>query len=65
MIGDLHTKLWPCKVLRVPTLAISGLPFGSPGTKCHLDVGLVGRHIVYYKGEGAGSCEFKLTRGSS
>jgi hypothetical protein len=38
----------------VPTLGISRLPFGSPGTKCHLDVGLVERHIVYYKGEGGG-----------
>jgi len=27
---------------------------GSPGTKCHLDVGLVKRHKVYYKGEGGG-----------
>jgi len=35
-------------------LRISGLPLGSPGTKCHLDVGLVKRHIVYYKGEGGG-----------
>jgi hypothetical protein len=25
-----------------------------PGTKCHLDVGFVERHIVYYKGEGCG-----------
>jgi hypothetical protein len=25
---------------------------GSPKTKCHLDVGLVERHKVYYKGEG-------------
>jgi hypothetical protein len=25
---------------------------GSPKTKCHLDVGLVQRHIVYYKGGG-------------
>jgi hypothetical protein len=33
-------------------LGISGLPFGSLGTKCHLDVGLVERHKVYYKGEG-------------
>jgi len=32
----------------------SGLPFGSSGTKCHLDVGLVERHKVYYKGEGGG-----------
>jgi hypothetical protein len=42
------------KVMGVPTLGISGLPFGSPGTKCHLDVGLVERHRVYYKGEGGG-----------
>jgi len=26
--------------------------FGTPGTKCHLDVGLLQRHKVYYKGEG-------------
>jgi len=33
---------------------ILGLPLGSPKTKCHLDVGLVERHKVYYKGEGDG-----------
>jgi hypothetical protein len=27
---------------------------GSPETKCPLDVGLVERHKVYYKGEGGG-----------
>jgi hypothetical protein len=32
----------------------SGLPLGSPETKCHLDVGLVERHREYYKGEGGG-----------
>jgi hypothetical protein len=53
-IGGLHTKLWDPKVTRVRTLIISRLPFGSPGTKCHLDVGLVERHIIYYKGEGGG-----------
>ncbi len=53
-IGGLHTKLWGPKVVGVPTLAILGLPFGSPETKCHLDVGLVERHKVYYKGEGDG-----------
>ncbi len=36
------------------TLGISRLPFGSSGTKCHLDVGLLERHRVYYKGEGGG-----------
>jgi hypothetical protein len=53
-IGGLHKKLWGPKVTGVPTLAISGLPLGSPGTKSHLDVGLVERHKVYYKGEGGG-----------
>ncbi len=38
----------------VPTLGILGLPFGSLGTKCHLDVGLVEKHKIYYKGEGGG-----------
>jgi hypothetical protein len=28
--------------------------FGSLGTKCHLDVGLVEMHRIYYKGEGSG-----------
>ncbi len=37
--------------MRVLTLPISGFPNGSLGTKCHLDVGLVERHKVYYKGE--------------
>jgi len=35
-------------------MRISGLPFGSLGTKCYLDVNLVERHKVYYKGEGGG-----------
>ncbi len=35
-------------------MGISRLPFDSPGTKCHLDVGLVERHKIYYKGEGGG-----------
>ncbi len=38
-IGGLYAKLWRLKVVGVPTLAISGLPFGSPETKSHLDVG--------------------------
>jgi hypothetical protein len=53
-IWGLHAKLWAPKVAGVPILAISGLPLGSPETKCHLDVGLVERHKVYYKGEGGG-----------
>jgi len=35
-------------------LLISRLPLGSPITKSHLDMGLVERHRVYYKGEGGG-----------
>jgi hypothetical protein len=53
-IGGLHTKLWAPKVIGVLTLGISELPLGSPGTKWHLGVGLVVKHIVYYKGEGGG-----------
>jgi len=53
-IKGLHAKLWGPKVARVPSLAILGFPFGNHGTKCHLDVGLMERHIVYYKGEGDG-----------
>ncbi len=53
-IRSLHTKLWTPKVTGVPTLAILGLPLRNPGTKCHLDVSLVKRHKVYYKGEGGG-----------
>jgi len=51
-IRGLHTKLWGPKIMKVPILGISGLPFGNPETKSHLDVGLVERHRVYYKGEG-------------
>ncbi len=51
-IGGLHTKLWVSKVVGILILGISGLPFGSPGTKCHLDVSPVASHRVYYKGEG-------------
>jgi len=51
-IGGLNAKLWGPKVVGVPTLGISGLPFGNPETKCHLDVGLVERYKVYYKGDG-------------
>jgi hypothetical protein len=53
-IGGLHTKLWAPKIVEVPNLGISRLPLGNPRTKCHLDVGLVERHKVYYKGEGGG-----------
>jgi hypothetical protein len=54
LIKGLHAKLWGPKVTGVPTLTISGFPLRSPETKCHLDVGLVERHKIYYKGEGGG-----------
>ncbi len=53
-IEGLHTKLCTPKVVGVPTLRISGLPFGSPGTKCHFGAGPMAKHKVYYKGEGGG-----------
>jgi len=42
------------KIARIPTLGILGLSFGSFETKCHLNVGLIERHKVYYKREGGG-----------
>jgi hypothetical protein len=53
-IQVMHAKLWAPKVMGVPTLTILGLPLESPQTKCHLDVGLVEKHKIYYKGEGGG-----------
>ncbi len=47
----MNTKLWGPKVAGVPTLVISGLPFGNPERKSHLDVGFMERHKVYYKGK--------------
>jgi hypothetical protein len=54
IIEGLHAKLWGPKVAGIPTVGISGLPFGSPETKCHLDDGPMANHNVYYKGEGGG-----------
>jgi hypothetical protein len=60
------------KVVGVPGVGISWVPFGSPKTKSHLDVAPVERHRVYYKGEGGGfpqvlgrgeSCESELLMG--
>jgi hypothetical protein len=47
-------KLCTPKVVRVSTMGISGLPFGNPETKSHLDVAPMERRKVYYKGEGGG-----------
>jgi hypothetical protein len=53
-IGGLHMKLYASKVAGVSTVGISKLPLGSPRTKSHLDVALVERRKVSYKGEGGG-----------
>jgi hypothetical protein len=53
-IEGLHMKLCALKVARVPTVGISRLPLGSPGTKSHLDVAPVESYKIYYMGEGGG-----------
>jgi hypothetical protein len=57
-IWGLHAKLWAPKVMGVLVVGILGLPLGSLGTKCPLDVGLMASHKVYYKGEGCGFPQF-------
>jgi hypothetical protein len=47
-------KLWSPKVQGVQTGTVSGQHFGSPGKKCHSDVGATERHREYYMGEGGG-----------
>jgi hypothetical protein len=59
-IKGLHTKLWCAKVAGDPTLTISGFPLGNLRTKSHLDVGLVERCKVYYKGEGGGFSQVRV-----
>jgi hypothetical protein len=39
------------KIARVAILAISKLLLGNPRKKVHLDVGLMERYKVYYKGK--------------
>ncbi len=53
-IEGLHIKLWAPKIAGVLIVGISGLPLGSPRTKCHLGAGPMAMHIVYYMGEGGG-----------
>jgi len=47
-------KVMGLKSCGSPNLGDSGLSFGSPETKSHLDVGPMERCRVYYKGEGGG-----------
>jgi hypothetical protein len=53
-IGGRGEKLWWPKVPKVQIGTISGLHFGSPGTKSHLGVGAVEQRKEYYMGEGGG-----------
>jgi hypothetical protein len=59
VIKGFHGKLCAPKVAGVPVAGISELPFGSLGTKSHLDVAPVERHRVYYKGDGGASPKFR------
>jgi hypothetical protein len=47
------------KVVGVPTLGISRLQLGNPGTKYHLGASHVAMHKVYYKGEGDGFTQIR------
>jgi hypothetical protein len=47
-------KLWTPKVPGVQTGTVSGLHFGGPGKKNHLDVASARSCREYYKGEGGG-----------
>jgi hypothetical protein len=53
-IGVGSREIWAPKVPRLQPGTISGLLFGSPGKKSHLDVALVESCKVYYMGEGGG-----------
>jgi hypothetical protein len=53
-IEGLSKELWTPEVMRVQTGTVSGLLLGSPGKKCHSDVGVMGRCREYYVGEGGG-----------
>ncbi len=53
-IGGRGEKLWWPKVMGVQTGRVSGLHFGSLGTKNHLGVGAMEQRREYYMGEGGG-----------
>ncbi len=53
-IGGLSKELSPHKIPGVQIGTVSGLLYGSPETKNHLDVGAMERHKEYYMGEGGG-----------
>jgi hypothetical protein len=53
-IGGRGEELQSPKVSGVQTGTISGLHFGSPGKKSHLDATPVGERKVYYREYGGG-----------
>jgi hypothetical protein len=53
-IGGWSEKLWWPKVPGVQIGTVSGLHFGSAGTKSHSGVGAVEQRREYYMGEGGG-----------
>jgi hypothetical protein len=53
-IGPCSREIWAFKVLGLQPETISGLLFGSPGKKSHLDVASAESYRVYYMGEGGG-----------
>jgi hypothetical protein len=53
-IGGLHKKLWPAKSRESLLWEFQDSHLGIPGKKCHLDVSLMEKHKIYYKGEGGG-----------
>ncbi len=53
-IGGWGEKLWSPKVLGLQPRTVSGLHFGNPERKSHLDATPVGERRVYYKEYGGG-----------
>jgi hypothetical protein len=53
-IECLKRKLWAFKVVGGQSWEFRDSHLGVAGQKCHLDVVIVERHIIYYKGEGGG-----------
>jgi hypothetical protein len=52
-------KLWAPKVPGIQTGTVSGLHFGSPEKKSHLDASVAESYREYYMGEGGGFPRFR------
>jgi hypothetical protein len=55
----LKNKVMRSQSCKSPNVGNFETKFGNPKTKCYLDVGLVERHRIYYKGEGGGFPKFE------